>query len=31
MRVQLTDGYIGKIKIMHWTGQIGKDKIRSML
>ena len=31
MRLQLTDGYTGKIKIMHWTGQKGKDKIRSML
>jgi hypothetical protein len=25
------DGYVGKIRIMHWTGQKGKDKIRSML
>ena len=31
MRLQLTDGYTGKIKIMHWTGQKGKEKIRSML
>lgn len=32
MRLQTElDGYKGKIKIMHWTGQKGKEKIRSML
>jgi hypothetical protein len=31
LRLQLDDGYVGKIRIMHWTGQKGKDKIRSML
>ena len=31
LRLQLDDGYAGKIRIMHWTGQKGKDKIRSML
>ena len=29
LQVQL-DGYIGNKKIIHWTGQKGKDKIRSM-
>mgnify|MGYP000745167801 FL=1 len=31
LRLQLNDGYKGNIKIMHWTGQKGKEKIRSML
>jgi hypothetical protein len=32
MRIQTeVDGYNGKIRIMHWTGKKGKDKIRSML
>jgi hypothetical protein len=32
MRLQTElDGYNGKIKIMHWTGEKGKDKIRGML
>ena len=32
MRLQTElDGYKGKIRIMHWTGQKGKEKIRSML
>lgn len=30
LQVQL-DGYIGNKKIIHWTGQKGKDKIRSMM
>ena len=25
------DGYTGPIKVMHWTGQNGKDKIKAML
>jgi len=25
------DGYDGNIKVMHWTGAKGKDKIRTML
>ncbi len=25
------DGYAGPIKVMHWTGQKGKDKIKAML
>ena len=31
LRLQLTDGYTGKIRIMHWTGQKGKEVIRGML
>ena len=32
LRLQVeTDGYAGAIKVMHWTGQKGKNKIRSML
>jgi hypothetical protein len=32
MRIQTEiDNYNGKIKVMHWTGKKGKDKIRSML
>ncbi len=31
MRLQLKDGYSGKIRIMHWTGQKGKEIIRGML
>ena len=32
MRIQTElDIYNGKIKVMHWTGKKGKDKIRSML
>ena len=32
MRLQLEhDGYNGKKKIVHWTGQKGKDRIRSMM
>lgn len=32
MRLQTElDGYNGKIKVMHWTGKKGKDKIRGML
>jgi len=31
LRLQLQDGYSGNIKIMHWTGLKGKEKIRSML
>ena len=32
MRLQTElDGYKDKIRIMHWTGKKGKDKIRSML
>ena len=32
MRLQTeADGYKGKVRIMHWTGKKGKDKIRSML
>ena len=32
MRIQTeADNYQGKIKVMHWTGPKGKDKIRSML
>ena len=32
LRLQVEkDGYIGKKKIIHWTGQRGKDKIRSMI
>jgi hypothetical protein len=25
------DGYGGVIRVMHWTGQKGKDKIKAML
>lgn len=32
MRIQTeNDDYQGKIKVMHWTGRKGKEKIRSML
>ena len=32
LRLQVeTDGYAGAIKVMHWTGQKGKDKIKDML
>tara|TARA_Y100001935_G_scaffold12613_1_gene9780 strand:+ start:13013 stop:13654 length:642 start_codon:yes stop_codon:yes gene_type:complete len=32
LRLQVeTDGYAGAIKVMHWTGQKGKNKIRAML
>jgi hypothetical protein len=32
MRIQTElDGYNGKIKVMHWTGKKGKEKIRGML
>ena len=32
LRIQTElDNYNGKIKVMHWTGKKGKDKIRSML
>lgn len=32
MRIQTElDGYDGKIKVMHWTGKKGKEKIRGML
>jgi len=32
MRIQLEhDEYKGKIKIVHWTGRKGKEKIRSMM
>lgn len=32
LRLQLDhDGYKGKKKIIHWTGQKGKDRIRSMM
>ena len=32
MRIQTEiDNYNGKIKVMHWTGKKGKDKIRGML
>ena len=32
LRLQVeTDGYAGAIKVMHWTGQKGKNKIRGML
>ena len=32
MRIQTeNDDYRGKIKVMHWTGRKGKEKIRSML
>jgi len=32
LRLQVeNDGYAGNIKVMHWTGAKGKDKIRTML
>ena len=32
LRLQVeTDGYAGAIKVMHWTGQKGKNKIKAML
>ena len=32
LRLQVeADGYAGAIKVMHWTGQKGKNKIRAML
>ena len=31
LRLQIKDGYVGKKRIMHWTGEKGKEQIRSML